>query len=167
MLLHCTQRLASKVPAVSSSALVEKSPLGSWHGNLVQIDRRQCVLFCHDETRYTLFIPGLKKPHFEDLGRVLRDLFLLSLTAHGVADAKVMRVAMALGPAVFDHATDRSVLGSMNIALWDLQPYLEGLGNLLEIDPAATALYLNDRPASVRGTWLWPAKRMLEKVARL
>ena len=167
MLLHCTQKLTAKLPEVSPHPLGEKSFLGSWHGNLVQIARRQCVLFCHDETRYMLFVPGLKKPHFADLGRMHRDLFLMSLTAHGVPDAKVMRAGMALGPVAFDRATDRSVLGSMNIALLDLESYLMEYDNLLEIDLAATAIFLNDRPVSVRGDWHWPAKEMLALMTKL
>jgi hypothetical protein len=105
MILHCTQKLAARLPNMSTTPLAETSPLGGWHGNLYQIDRRQCVLFCHDETRYMLFLPGLKKAHFENLGRLHRDLFLLSLAAHGVPDAKIMRAGLALGPAVFDRAT--------------------------------------------------------------
>ncbi|WP_432823349.1 DUF6933 domain-containing protein [Trichloromonas sp.] len=167
MLLHCTKKLTVKLPDISSSPLGEKSLLGSWHGHLVQIARRQCVLFCHDETRYMLFVPGVKKPHFEDLGRVHRDLFLMSLAAQGVPDAKIMRAGMALGPAAFDGATDRSVLASMNVALGDLGAYLLEYPNLLEIDLAATAVYLNDRPVSVRGAWHWPTKKMLAMVAKL
>jgi hypothetical protein len=167
MLLHCTQKLAAKLPDVSATPLAEPSHLGAWHGNLYQIDRRQCVLFCHDETRYMLFLPGLKKSHFESLGRLLRDLFLLSLAAHGVPDAKIMRTGLALGPAVFDRATDRSVLASMNIAIGDLSAWLEGIPNLLELDPAAAALHLNQRPVTVRGVWHWPNREMLAKVEKL
>jgi hypothetical protein len=167
MLLHCTQKLAASLPEVSVTPLAEPSPLGGWHGNLYQIDRRQCVLFCHDETRYMLFLPGLKKTHFESLGRLHRDLFLLSLAAHGVSDAKIMRAGLALGPAVFDRATDRSVLASMNIAIGDLSAWLEEFPNLLEIDPAAAALHLNDRPVTVRGAWHWPNREMLAKVEKL
>jgi hypothetical protein len=167
MILHCTQRLAAKLPSVSATPLTETSPLGGWHANLYYIERRQCVLFCHDQTRYTLFLPGLKKPHFEELGRLLRELFLMSLVAHGVSDAQVMRVGLALGPAAFDRATDRSVLASMNIALGDLDAWLMRFPNLMDIDPAATALHLNDRPVTIRGAWSWPNREMLAKVKRL
>jgi len=149
------------------SPLAEKSPLGSWHANLYQIDRRQCVLFCHDETRYILFLPGLKKQHFEDLGRLHRDIFLMSLAAHGVPDAKIMRAGVALGPVVFDRATDRSVLASMNIAIGDLYAYLDGVANLLELDPAATAFHLNKRPVTIRGAWHRPGQEMLVRVDQL
>jgi hypothetical protein len=31
MIIHCSQKLAAKFPAVSPAALEEISPLGSWH----------------------------------------------------------------------------------------------------------------------------------------
>lgn len=58
MIIHCTKKLAAKLPAVSLEPLMETSPLGSWHANLYTIDRRNCLLFCHDDTRYTVFLPG-------------------------------------------------------------------------------------------------------------
>ncbi len=167
MILHCTHKLSTKIPEVAALPLAETSPLGGWHANLYQMARRQCVLFCHDATRYMLFLPGLKKAHFEDLGRLHRDLFLLSLAAHGVPDAKIMRTKMALGPAVFDRSTDRSVLASMNVAISDLDAYLQETPNLLEIDPAAAALHLNERPVTIRGVWHRSGQEMLARVEKL
>jgi uncharacterized protein DUF6933 len=34
--------------------------LGAWHAHLVRLDRVQCGLFCHDETRDCLFLPGMR-----------------------------------------------------------------------------------------------------------
>jgi len=167
MLLHCTQKLAAKLSDVSFEPLVDKSPLGCWHGNLIQVRNRQCVLFCHDETRYMLFVPGLKKAHFADLGRIHRDLFLMSLTAQGASDAKVMRAGLALGPSTFDTATDRSVLSSMTVAMGDLAGTLMECGNLLELDLTETMLFLNQRPVTIRGIWHWPGEEMLQLVDRL
>jgi hypothetical protein len=51
MIIHCTKKLADKLPEVSAAApLQETSPLGSWHTHVYVIDRKQCVLFCHDGT---------------------------------------------------------------------------------------------------------------------
>lgn len=120
--------------------------MGSWTANLYSIDRRQCVLFCHDETRYVLFQPGLRKAQFDELGALHRQLFLDSLVAQGVERAQLKRVALALGLARFDCATDRSVLGSMNIACSDLDGMLVRVANVMELEPIATGLYLNHRP---------------------
>jgi len=38
MIIHCSQKLAAKLPGVSSVPLDETSPLGSWHGHLLTLD---------------------------------------------------------------------------------------------------------------------------------
>lgn len=48
MIIHCTKKLASKLPAGSAEALTENRLLGGWHANLYNIDRRNCLLFCHN-----------------------------------------------------------------------------------------------------------------------
>ena len=50
--IHCTRKLAQKLSGVSAAPIAETGELGSWHGHLVRFDRVQCVLFCHDDTRY-------------------------------------------------------------------------------------------------------------------
>ena len=164
MIIHCTQKLAAKLPEVSATPLSETSPLGRWHAHLYTIDRRQCVLFCHDTTRYILFVAGLRKEQFFDLGRLHRELFLATLAAQGVTTGVLKRVELALGPSRFDVATDRSVLGSMNIATRDLDCLKVEVENVLALDPMETARWLNDRPVTIRGKWSFPAEAMLEMV---
>jgi hypothetical protein len=166
MIVHCTQKLAAKLPVVSAAPLAEMSPLGSWHANLCIYDRRQCVMFCHDKSRYVLFLPGLVKSHFADLGRLHRELFLASLAAQGVKEALLGRVAMALGPVQFDGNTDRSVLGTLRVADMDLSWHLPDV-NVMECDPLALSLRLNERPLTARGRWLWAKEEMLSQIERL
>lgn len=167
MVIHCTQKLASKLPEVSAVALPETSPLGSWHANLYTIDRRQCVLFCHDETRYILLLVGLRAPQFAELGRLHRELFLATLAVQGVSGSSLKRVELALGPALFDRAVDRSVLGSMNIVRFDLDARLVEVANVMGLDPVAVSCGLSRRPATIKGKWLWPDEAMLERVGLL
>lgn len=167
MLLHCTQKLAAKLAEVSTTPLVETSPMGSWHAHIYTIDRRQCVMFCHDESRYVLFLPGLVKADFADLGRLHRELFLVSLVALGVKETPLKRVSLALGPVQFDCVTDRSVLGSLRVASFDLSCLLGSLDNVMECDPLALSVSLNDRPVTVKGKWMFPDKVMLERIGQL
>ena len=167
MIIHCTQKLAAKLPEVSATPLAETSPLGSWHAHLYTYDRRQCVMFCHDESRYVLFLPGLVKSHFTDLGRLHREFFLASLVALGVKEALLGRVALALGPVQFDRNTDRSVLGSLRVADIDLSWLLQDVVNVMDSDPLALSLRLNERPLTVRGRWLWAKEEMLSLIERL
>ena len=164
---HCTRKLAGKIPGVSAAAIEEPGGLGGWHANLVRYDRVQCVLFCHDETRYCLFLPGMRAPQLAELGRWHREVFLASLATEGIADAVVTRVDAALGPARFDAKTDRSVLASMNIARWDLGVYVSREDHVMGADALLVSRRLNERPVEARGKPLWPARAMREYVARL
>jgi len=40
VIIHCSKKLAEKLPDVLAAPLTESSPLGSWHAHLYHIDRR-------------------------------------------------------------------------------------------------------------------------------
>lgn len=168
MIIHCTRKLAPKIPDISSESLEETSPLGSWTANLLRIDRIQCVMFCHDETRYALFLPGVRKPQFQELGRLHRELFLGTLIVFGVSEAQLQKVALALGPVRYDTTTDRSVLASMNqMEQQELAIVMWRTKHVSEVDPLQASVELSHRPATVRGKFLWPEKAMLKKIQEL
>ena len=165
MILHCTRKLAARLPEVSTARLDNPGLLGSWHANLYAIDRRQCLLLCHDATRFCLFVPGLRAEHLKELERWHRELFLASLATAGVEGAVLKKVELVFGAPRFDTATDRSVLGSMTIARWDLDGMLMRVGNVLDLDPVLASRHLNERPAMAGRVVHWPEREMLERVA--
>jgi hypothetical protein len=168
VILHCSQKLAAKLTGVSPTPLEETSPLGSWHGHLFTLDRRWCVMFCHDATRYVLFLPGLRKEKFEVLGeRWFRSLYLATLAVIGCSDTQLEKVELALGPVRFDTATDRSVQSSLRVAKLDLEASLYRVPNVMELDPLAVSCRLNERPATVHGKLVWPDRAMRKAVAGL
>ncbi len=169
MIIHCTQKLAKKLPDVSTEPSAETSPLGSWHANLYTIDRRNCLLYCHDTTRYTIFLPGLRKPQFAELGRWFREAFTASLAYMGVADAQVRRAELALGPVSFDTRTDRSVLGSLNEMKFMLDVKTRGAEDVMLLNPLSISRWLGHQPVrakGVKGYWM-PDDAMTERVAAL
>ncbi|MFV2045098.1 MAG: hypothetical protein ACC700_17915 [Anaerolineales bacterium] len=165
MIIHCTKKLIAKLPNVSAKPLNEDSPLGSWHAQLYTIDHRQCVLFCHDVSRYVLFLPGLRKPHFAELGsKWFRELYCATLQTMGCTQAQIRQVELSLGPVRYDTSTDRSVLGSMRIVRQDFDSWLMRVPNVLDLDPLAVSCDLNHRPARAHGKVLWPEQVMQELV---
>jgi hypothetical protein len=141
--------------------------LGSWHGHLITMERRQCAFFVHDETRYALFLPGLRKEYFARLDQLHRKLFLAALAGDGLSSGRLARVSLALGPAHYDSKTDRSVLGSLRVTADDLYYTQPRWGELMSIDPLAICHWLNQRPTRARGKPLWPAQAMAERIDRL
>jgi hypothetical protein len=168
VIVHCSKKLAAKLPGVSPVPLDETCPLGSWHGHLFTLDRRQCAMFCHDATRYVLFAAGLRKEDFADLDRAcFRPLFLSTLAALGCTTAQLRKVELALGPMCFDTATDRSVQGSLRVAKWDAEAWVHQAPNVMDIDALALSYRLNERPTMARGVPLWPGRAMWQLVEAL
>jgi len=168
MIIHCTRKLAARLPDVSPTPLEENSILGGWHAHLLHFDRRQCVFFCHDVSRAVLFAPGLRKPELQQLGSTLFPQLLLDvLQAMGCEAGLLARVRLAIGPVRFDTATDRSVQGSMNIARQDLEAEIYRATNVLDLDPVAVSCHISHRPARVRGKFIWPEQALLESVRAL
>ena len=147
MIIHCSQKLAVKLPGVSSTPLEETSLLGSWHGHLFTLDRRQCVMFVHDATRYALFLPGLRKEQFAVLGEWFRLLYLATLAAFGCPDTQIKKVELALGSIRFDMATDRSVQGSLRVARQELEAFAYQATNVMDLGPLAVSCRISHRPA--------------------
>lgn len=168
MILHCSQKLAARLSDVSSIPLEETSPLGSWHGHLFTLDRRQCVMFVHDATRYALFMPGLRKQQFAELGsKWFRLLYTATLAMAGCPDVQIKKAELSIGPMRFDTATDRSVQGSLRVAKQDLEAWLYRVPNVMDMDPLKVSCWLNERPTTVYGKYLWPEKVMLDLVTAL
>ena len=143
MIIHCTKKLAAKLPALANKPDEETSPLGSWHANLYIIDRHIVLLFCHDDTRYTLIMPGLRKRHFAELDRWFSELFTAFLAYMGVADNQVRRAELALGPIRFDTCTNRSVLGSLNQMKFMLDARVREVEDVMLLNPLSLTRWLS------------------------
>lgn len=118
-------------------------------------------MFCHDATRFVLFLPGLRKAQFDSLGsQWFRLSFTAALAMSGCADAQIRKAELALGPVHFDTATDRSVRGSLRVAMQDLEIWVHRANHVLELDPLVLSCRLNERPATVRGHLVWPDRAM-------
>ncbi len=133
MIIHCTQKLAAKLPNVSKQALSETNPLGSWHANLYVIDRRNCIMFCHDQTRFTLFMAGLKKADFANLDFWFQDLYANTMLKLGYDTALIEKVMTLVDPLQFDTVCDRSVQGTMRVSRQELDGYLRGISDVLDL----------------------------------
>lgn len=171
MIIHCTRKLYARIPAAlrcgGNGGLIGDGVLGDWHAELYIIDRRHCLLFCHDSTRFVVLMPGVTRADLPHMASRHRELFLACLRESGVAGARVCRAALALGLARCDHRTDRSVLGSMRVVRGDLDGLLDTVAGVMHLDPIKASVRLNQRPASVRGASLRPQTQMQRCVESL
>lgn len=117
--LNCTRKLLAKLPLDSYGRLQGKllrpqtandeaeSPLSGWHANLLTIQRRNCVLFIHDTTRFPVLATCLTKPDFAELDWWFQDALMNTLLKSGADSAHMDAPANALSHLVCDSLCDR------------------------------------------------------------
>ncbi len=133
--IHTTKKLLTKLPVDDKGFLPEdkkmvfakgskESPVSGWHANLITLQRRNCVIFVHDSTRFPLFIPCLTKPDFASLNWHFQDSLMNTLLKIGAEQRQLDAAASCLTQLSFDSTCDRSVQGTLNRMKADIEHML-------------------------------------------
>jgi len=124
-------------------------------------------MFCHDKTRFCLFIPALKKTDLENLDFWFRDVFANTMLKLNYETTTIEKALTFITPLEFDTNCDRSVQGTMRIAHDDLHSILINTPNLTDLSDAplySISAQLNERPVTTKhlksSEYLWPAREM-------
>lgn len=179
--LFCTQKLIAKLPVKEgllpegialNESLTEKvlnNPLSGWRANLLTIQRRNCILMVHDQTRFPLLLTGLTKKDFEALDYHFADALMNTLLKVGADEDQIRAAQDLLAPVSISKSFDRSVQGTMNQMKGDLE-HLIWFDNVNIMDCSAYKLSarLANRPCTVKGQkdCIWPDKAMLQLLSR-
>ncbi|WAJ70232.1 DUF6933 domain-containing protein [Catenovulum adriaticum] len=192
MQVHCTKKLMAKLPQnhkINSAEPVAELPqqlpanvvlfpgtklknqqektkdLGQWHANLVVIQRRRCIMFVHDITRFGLIIPCVQKVDFANLDNLFIDIFINTLLKLDYPFAVVDAASQLLTPFKYDSHCNRSVQGTMRVMISQIE-HLVWVDNIKvsELNPCSTSAWVNEMPCTVKGQKevIWPIKAMKE-----
>lgn len=171
MRLHATKKLYTKIPASLRAAdhqsTQPEDPFGDWHGKLITVQRRQCVIVTHEATRYTLVLPCLTKPDFANLQTIMLDVLLNSLLKldYPVAILEMAGSQLANQSFTVDSVCHRSAQGTVNRLAeeFDYSVWYHRM-DITQIAGYAATADLANRPTSrkVNGKteWLHPADDM-------
>ena len=154
MIVHCTRKLAAKLKSagysVSKEALVSDGAtdsIGSWHANITTIQRRQCVVFCHDKTRFALMMVGVTVKHLKALDYWFQDLLVNTLLKAGIPPELIEASSGLITPLEFDTNCDRSVQGTLNQIIQELEWRVQYDGiPVLDLPIYSTSVALSDAP---------------------
>lgn len=149
--IQCTQKLLKELRLAPKGAVISTTPLGCWHANLLHIDRRKCVLFTNDKTRYSFLVPGLRKPDFQMLDEVFRQRLFKCLLAEDIGQEAIEKVLNEVREISFTKTHSRSVLGSMNDIVFHLEHWIHAEGGLLNADISDLNMKINRIPSGVLG----------------
>jgi hypothetical protein len=179
--LHATRKLFAKLPVDAAGRIPltprtewlreqaprAGNPLTHWHGNLVTIQRRQCILLVHDETRFPVFLPCMTKPDIAELNDRFIDGFINTLLKCGADDALLDAAQAYMAPLQADTSCSRSVQGTLNRMAFETEHMLHYQGvDVREITGNRVGAWLADTPWNIKGRGhVWPNKEMLALLA--
>ena len=112
VVLRCTQKLLVRLKQIDGLSPVESTTrLGDWYGNVLQIGRRQHLLFISERSRLPVVIPIREA---KQLGTVFPDavcerLAIVGVAAEDIADERAQMLEIAFG-----RTRNRSLLGTLN-----------------------------------------------------
>jgi len=147
-ILRCTKKLLTELKTKPSEVMTSFDELGSWHANLLRVDRRKCILFTHDATLYSFLIPGLKKPQFENFREVFGQNLFKNLLWENFPQNQIEIVLNEHREIIIAKTNNRSVLGSMNDLAFQLKYRIAAMGGLINVDLAELNQELNRIPMS-------------------
>ena len=128
------------------SPVKDTDPVALWHANLLILDRRKCVLFANDKTRYTFLVPGLKKPDFKHLGELFLDNLFRCMLNVGIPQKGVEKVLNTCSSYCFTKSSNRSVLGTMNDVTNIVKGDVADSGGLMNTDISKLIMDINRMP---------------------
>jgi hypothetical protein len=145
-ILRCTKKLLNELKIKSPAETNDTSELGSWHANLLRIDRRKCVLFTHDTTLYSFLVPGLRKPQFQNFRDVFGQNLFKRLRLENFSQEYIEVVLDEHLDISISKTNNRSVLGSMNDLAYQIRYKISSGGGLNYMDLDKMNHYLNRIP---------------------
>ena len=115
-----------------------------------------------------LFLPSGRKPGFQQIETLHRNLFRDALKDDGMRDTDIQRALDALGPMALDTKTDRSVQGTIRMALEDIKySFRIHVKSIMDVDLRELTTFLNDRPCTVHKKYVWPSREMKASIQAL
>ena len=141
--LRCTKKLLNELKIKSPEETNYSGALGSWHANLLRIDRRKCVLFTHDGTLFSFLVPGLKRPQFQNFRVVFGQNLFKNLRLESLPQNQIETILEEHLDILISKTNNRSVLGSMNDLAFQLRYKISADGGLAHVNFAELNHYLN------------------------
>lgn len=144
--------------------------LDHWHGNLLTLQRRNCVLLVHDQTRFPLFLKGLVKSDFANFNGHFAGTFMNTLLKLGANQLQLDTAAALISNCQFDSKCNRSVQGTMNRMAGDVEHMLwYDNAKLDELNSYKTGAWLASGVCGVKGKkdYIRPQKEMLALLSQV
>ena len=147
-ILRCTKKLLAELNVKPEDIEEQSQGISNWHANLISVDRRKCILFTHDITLFSIFLPGLRKPEFQNIKDVFGQTLFKSLISESFSQSHIELFLDDIRNIQFTKTNNRSVIGSMTDLTFQIKFTISGNGGLANTDIVQLNHDLNRVPMS-------------------
>lgn len=134
--IKCTKKLQGEMGlnkadlSLTSSTDLQNPILGSWHANLIYIDRKKCVLFVNDKTLFNFIVADIPRKRIKILSKLFKDYLKCVLAEEGLADQIITDIMAEYDQVGYANTDDKRVLGSMNDLAFHYKLHIQSQGGV-------------------------------------
>ena len=132
-LIKCTAKLRKEMGLKDSALFAGEAPssgLGSWHANLLTIQRHKFVLFANDKTLFNFITPDVRRSEIRELHKLFLTYLHPVLAQEDFTRQQRDSIASEYDKIAYARSNNRSVLGSMNDLAFNYEYRIMMLGSL-------------------------------------
>ena len=147
--LRCTQKLRKEMglrPQDLPDVAAGDSLLGDWYAHLFFQNRKKCVLFVAEKTLLCFLATALPRERIKKLDEVFHDGLFRLLLEEGFQAEHATPVFDQCRQVAYAGTTDRSMTGTVNELVKEVQFWLPRLGGVVRPDLPALHHKLNRNP---------------------
>jgi hypothetical protein len=119
---------------LKKSALVENEPtfsyLGSWHANLLYINKKKCVIFTNDKTLFNFIAAGVSRAELKKLSIMFMNNLLCILADEGLDQSTINKIITEYSEIGYAKTNSKSILGSMNDLAFHYKFHIQEAGGV-------------------------------------
>ena len=154
-----------KLETIIPEALIQKepcgkyNPLGRWSATVFFVSHKKCLLVTNSITRYSVFLPGIRKSDFKNLSEIFINTLFEQLKRDNITSKK-LNIKKLIGEITL-HPTDnnRAIIGTQNYILENIDVWKYEFGQFENWDFKDINRRVNGIPYKQIG-WLYPREKM-------
>lgn len=165
--MRCTRKLQREMGLATAhltGQVTDDGVLGPWHANLVYIERRKCVLFVNDATRFNFIAADIPRAQIRKLDECFRLHLSALLADYGLPDRAREAVCAEASEIGYAGGTDKSVLGTLNDLAFHYKHLVRVHGGVHSAAVPGIIRQLNEMPMGPIN-WAYPIEALKARLA--
>ena len=153
-LIRSTKKLQKEM-GLKKSDISEDEPkelhLGSWHANLIYINRKKCLLFVNYKTLFNFIVPDISRAQIKELSNIFRVNLACVLAAEDVSKRAKRIIISEYTSIQYTNTKSKSISGSMNDLAFHYKYLIQSEGGVHSYAVPSIIKKLNHMPMGALG----------------